>query len=87
MQPRSYCSHLLAPRLINVRNFSSKSGFGLVLTGDSPVVVSEIDAGSPASQTDLRVGDIILEVDGHSCVMATHDQVVELISAGVYLHV
>ena len=65
-----------------MRNFSSKSGFGLVLTGDSPVVVSDIDEGSPASQSDLRVGDIILEVDGHSCVMATHDQVVELISAG-----
>ena len=45
-----------------------------MLTGDSPVVVSDIDEGSPASQSDLRVGDIILEVDGHSCVMATHDQ-------------
>ena len=40
---------------------------------------------SPAERAGLRVGDIVLEVDGHSCVTAAHGLVVQLLASGLNL--
>ncbi|XP_037105266.1 rhophilin-1 isoform X3 [Syngnathus acus] len=57
----------------------SEGGLGLMLRGDSPVLVAGVAAGGCAEEAGLREGDYIVSVDGHDCKWAKHADVVSLL--------
>jgi hypothetical protein len=101
---------IAAPRFVVIRGPLGSSGLGIILTGNSPVVVQHVDhgsrlpvsimhltcVGSPAARAGILKGDTILEVlawhtrrrphllqvDGHSCVMKTHAEVIRRFAQG-----
>eukprot|EP00051_Salpingoeca_urceolata_P018394 m.257754 g.257754 ORF g.257754 m.257754 type:complete len:994 (+) comp19184_c4_seq1:117-3098(+) len=56
-----------------------KQPFGFTLSGDAPVRVGAIDAGSPAQLAGIRPGDAIWQVNGVTVTHASHSEVVQLV--------
>ena len=56
-----------------------RSGFGFSISGQSPVTVCRVDDGSLAALGGLRVGDVLLAVDGRNVVSAASETVAALV--------
>ena len=56
-----------------------RSGFGFSISGQSPVTVCRVDDGSLAALGGLRVGDVLLAVDGRNVVGAASETVAALV--------
>ncbi|XP_038052114.1 uncharacterized protein LOC119724888 isoform X2 [Patiria miniata] len=56
--------------------------FGFRIQYSRPVVVTDVDKGGAAEQAGLRVGDMVLRVNGHDVRQAPHSQVVRLAMSG-----
>lgn len=56
------------------------SGYGFTLSGECPSVVTSVLADSPAEETGLLPGLLLLEVDGVDVSRARHEEVVGLVA-------
>ncbi|XP_022083381.1 LOW QUALITY PROTEIN: uncharacterized protein LOC110975307 [Acanthaster planci] len=56
--------------------------FGFRIQYSRPVVVTDVDKGGAAEQSGLRVGDMLLKVNGHDVRQAPHSHVVRLAMSG-----
>eukprot|EP00912_Choanoflagellata_sp_UC4_P000934 UC4_evm8s575 len=70
-------------RICELPKMPSFPGLGLVLAGNRPVRVQEIETGSPSEAAGLQAGDEIMEVMGLPCHECQHHEVVRLIDASV----
>ena len=51
--------------------------FGFSVTGNSPVLISDVEEGGSAQQAGLQIGDAIIELDAENVENLTRDQVIE----------
>jgi len=51
-------------------------GFGFVIKGDAPVLISTIDQGGAADLAGLRTNDVIVEFNGETVATQSQDEVV-----------
>ena len=51
--------------------------FGFSVTGNAPVLISDVEEGGSAQQAGLQVGDAIIELDAEDVENWTRDQVIE----------
>lgn len=65
-------------RTISLPFVESTAGLGLVLKGNAPVLVHEVDRGSSAAIAGVKLNEAIIEVDGVACSTAGHKQVVRM---------
>jgi hypothetical protein len=57
----------------------SPTGYGFKVTPGSPVYINDITEGMPAHQSDIQIGDLILEVEGTDVTRADGDMVANMI--------
>lgn len=55
-------------------------GLGIVLKGDAPVSICEVEGGGPSWKAGLRLDDVITSVNGTPCVNSSHKAVIALVS-------
>ena len=55
-------------------------GLGIVLKGDAPVSICEVEGGGPSWDAGLRLDDVITSVNGTPCVNSSHKAVIALVS-------
>ncbi|XP_071942570.1 uncharacterized protein [Antedon mediterranea] len=61
---------------------NKKNGlFGLRIQRSRPVVVTEVDKGGAAEEAGIKVGDVILSINGNDVSRAPHSEVVKLASS------
>ena len=72
----------IAPMTLRVVVLEPMQGFGCVLAGNRPSVVSRVDKGSNAHRAGLGRGDVLLEVNGYDVSLLTQQQVVSLLVQG-----
>lgn len=66
-----------------VINFDEKAkSYGFRIQYSKPAIVTEVDTGGAAEQKGLRVGDVILGVNGTDVRKAPHATVVKLVQTG-----
>ncbi|XP_046655327.1 Na(+)/H(+) exchange regulatory cofactor NHE-RF2-like [Daphnia pulicaria] len=73
-----------APRLCHIIKWRQDAGYGFHLLADKKRVghfIGKVDPNTPASAGGLKVGDRIIEVNGHNVVNETHKQIVERIKS------
>ena len=51
--------------------------FGFSVTGDAPVLISDVEEGGSAQQAGLQIGDAIIELDAENVEHWTREQVKE----------
>lgn len=54
-------------------------GYGLTVSGESPVIVQDVKDGGPAAQAGVKKGDSIIEVNGTIVSQINHKEVVQII--------
>ncbi|KAK3085289.1 hypothetical protein FSP39_001133 [Pinctada imbricata] len=67
-----------APRLV-VLDRGPEQGYGFSVRGDAPVRVAEMEAGSVAETSKLKVGDFVVAVGDKDTKWAKHEEVVSLV--------
>lgn len=71
-------------RKVNKSAFLSKSdvlqGLGIVLKGDAPVSICEVERGGPAWNAGLRLDDFMTSVNGVPCIKLSHKAVIALVT-------
>ncbi|KAJ8307764.1 hypothetical protein KUTeg_014685 [Tegillarca granosa] len=66
------------PRTV-VLEKSTTQGFGFSVRGDSPVIVADIETGSVAEKSKLKVGDFVVAVGGKDTKWSKHEEVVKMV--------
>lgn len=57
----------------------SPGGYGFRLKNERPCLIDHVLTGSNAEKSGVRVGDILLKVNGVNVISATHEEVASLI--------
>ncbi|KAL5483794.1 hypothetical protein EMCRGX_G020209 [Ephydatia muelleri] len=57
----------------------SAAGYGFNISGPSPVFVTKVEEGLPASQADMQVGDLLVEVEGTDVTHASGEHIISII--------
>lgn len=57
-----------------------EDGLGIVLKGDAPVLLCEVEPNGPSWDAGLRVDDCLTSVNGVACGNASHQTVISLVS-------
>uniref|UniRef100_A0A3Q3IVP4 PDZ domain-containing protein n=1 Tax=Monopterus albus TaxID=43700 RepID=A0A3Q3IVP4_MONAL len=70
-------------------NMDDGRSLGLMIRGGAEyglgIYITGVDPGSAADAGGLKVGDQILEVDGQSFVIISHDEAVHILKTGCHL--
>ncbi|XP_076036458.1 rho guanine nucleotide exchange factor 12-like isoform X5 [Oratosquilla oratoria] len=60
-------------------------GYGLTVSGESPVTVQDVKDGGPAAQAGVKKGDSIIRVNGTLVSQVNHKEVVQIIKSTQYV--
>ncbi|XP_050692241.1 rho guanine nucleotide exchange factor 11-like isoform X4 [Eriocheir sinensis] len=67
--------------LRNVVIHRGDHGYGLTVSGESPVIVQDVKDGGPAAQAGVKKGDSIIKVNGTIVSKINHREVVQIIKS------
>ncbi|CAL4066068.1 unnamed protein product, partial [Meganyctiphanes norvegica] len=62
-----------------------EKGYGLTVSGESPVIVQDVKEGGPAAQAGVQKGDSIIKVNGTLVSQVNHKEVVQIIKSTQYV--